>query len=180
MTLYQESGFRFDFTAASHSAIHDRGGPDEDNLNTATPRDGNTFWPGIDFRVTEDSREVWVEVKSWSYKLILQKDERLKARKDYTRKMGADEFRADILQKFLGTTSYLAWSGMTVPTRVFYVVFLEPPDRSSAALLLPFQDKLRHEFKNAQARPWGGKIKYEVVDLARFRALFPTYPVTRV
>ena len=172
MSVYEESGFAFDFTAALNSAVHDKD----------APHDGNTFWPGVDFRVFSTGKEVWVEVKSWSFKKILDSVERKSAKKDYRTKLlqgRADEFRDDIVGKFLGTTSYLAWSGLGVPNRVFYIVFLEPPDRGSAALLGPFRDRLRDEFKNAQSRPWGHKIMYEVVDLARFQSLFPNYPVKR-
>ena len=180
MTRYKESGFWFDFTAANHSAIHDKGSPDEDNSNAATPRDGNTFWRGVDFRVTEDTRAIWVEVKGWNSRQIFQQGRRGASRLDFERRLKANELRDEIIDKFLGTTSYLAWSGMGLPDRVFYVVFLEPPDRGSAPLLLPFRDRLRDEFKNAQARTWGRRIEYEVVDLARFQTLFPNYPVTRV
>lgn len=94
--------------------------------------------------------------------------------------MAADEFREDIFNKFLGTTSYLAWSGLGIPDHVFYVVFLEPPNQGSAPLVNVFRERLRNEFKNAQATPWGQKIRYEVVDLTRFQTLFPNYPVTRL
>ena len=95
-------------------------------------------------------------------------------------KDAADEFRDDIVAKFLGTTSYLVWSGNSLPSTVQYIVFLEPPDRGSRALLGPFQDRLRDQFKNAQARPWGKRIRYRVVDIAGFQKMFPNYPVNRV
>ena len=170
MSIYTESGFQFDFDAALHSVIHDK----------ADPHEGNTFWPGIDFRIFEDNRQVWIEVKSWSTKQIHRQGQQRSAHQDFTHKMKADEFREDIFNKFLGTTSYLAWSEIGIPNRVFYIVFLEPPSRGSAPLLNVFQDRLRNEFKNAQAAAWGRKIEYEVVSLARFQALFPNYPVTRI
>jgi len=174
MSVYQESGFEFDFTSAPYSIIHDKD----------FPQDGNTFWPGVDFRIFEAEREVWIEVKSWSFKLILDKIERRTAKKDFTRKLlkdAADEFRNDIMAKFLGTTSYLVWSGNSIPHKVLYLVFLEPPDRGSRPLLGPFQDRLRDQFKNAQARrPWGKRIAYRVVDLKEYQQMFPNYPVKRV
>ncbi len=180
MRLYKESGFLFDFTAANHSTIHDKGGPDEDNPDAAITRDGNTFWHGVDFRVMEDSQEVWIEVKSWSTQQINQQMAWRSIDKDYKTRTKANELRDEIIDKFLGTTSYLTWSGTGIPNRVLYVVLLQPPNRRSAPLLLPFRDRLRDKFKNAQSRSWGGRIVYEVVDLAQFQSLFPHYPVRRV
>ncbi len=173
MSVYEESGFRFDFTAATRSVIHDK----------ADPHDGNTFWPGIDFRVFEENNhQVWVEVKSWSFKRILESSERKQAKKDYQSKLtgkAADEFRRDIVDKFLGTSCYLSWSGLGLPQTVSYAIFLEPPDRGTRALLGPFQDRLRDAFKNAQIRSWGSGISYAVVDISGFEGIFPAYSVTR-
>ena len=172
MSIYEESGFLFDFTSASNSTIHDK----------AFPNDGNTFWPGVDFRVFEGHREVWIEVKSWRRKLVHDKVERRTTQKDFARKLiddAASEFRDDIVSKFLGTTSYLAWSGNDIPRAVLYIVFLEPPNRGSRPLLLSFQDRLRDQFKNAQTRSWGKRIAYRVVDMAGFQELFPHYAVKR-
>lgn len=170
MSVYEESGLRFDFTSAQQSVLHDKD----------TPHDGNTFWPGVDFRVFESDRELWIEVKSWSFKRIVERTERQQAKKDFARKLlesATEEFRNDIVAKFLGTTAYLVWSGKGIPQLVYYVIFLEPPNRGSRALLGPFQTRLRDQFKNAQARPWGQRIKYKVVDMAEFRKEFPAYPV---
>ena len=95
-------------------------------------------------------------------------------------KDGCRRFPRSHFQQVPRHKSYLAWSGLGAPARVFYVVFLEPPSRGSAPLLNVFRECLRNEFKNAQATPWGAKIQYEVVDLARFQTLFPNYPVTRL
>ena len=150
----------------------------EVNLN---PRwmDEITFRPGVDFRVFESQREVWIEVKSWSFKLIHDRIERRTARKDFTQKLlkdATDEFRNDIITKFSGTTSYLVWSGNTIPRAVLYIVFLEPPNRGGRALLGPFQDRLRNQFKNAQARPWGKRIAYRVVDISGYQHISPVIP----
>ena len=170
MSIYEESGFQFDFTAANFSAIHDK----------ATPHDGNTIWKGIDFRVFENNdHQIWIEVKSWDLKRFANQPARRKAKDQFCAKLtenGAD----DIVRKFLGTTCYLAWSGLGIPQSVHYVVFLEPPDRGSRPLLGPFQDRLRGQFKQAQARDWGGRITYQVVDLAQFQRQFPNYPTKRV
>ena len=172
MSVYEESGFRFDFTSATESAIHDK----------ADPHDGNTIWPGVDFRVLENDVEIWIEVKSWSLKQIRDRTERHQAKQDYYGKLntGIDAFRDVIVHKFLGTTSSLAWSGLGVPKRVNYIVFLEPPNRGGRALLGPFQDRLRNQFKNAQARTWGSRIRYKVVDMVEFQTEFPNYPVARI
>ncbi len=171
MSTFDESGFRFDFSAASSGAIiHDK---NDDGC------DGNTFWPGVDFRVKEAPQEVWIEVKSWSLQSILERASRRGAGRDFALKMAADQFRDDIVAKFLGTTSFLAWSGIGIPQKVKFVVFLEPPNRASRALLSPFKDRLCDEFKNAQARPWGRKLGFMVVDFELFASEFPTYPVSR-
>ena len=174
MSVYEESGFRFDFTAANNSVVHDK----------ADPHDGNTFWPGVDFRVFENNdHQVWIEVKSWDFKTFLDRMERKRIKRDFLAKFvkeGAEEFRNDIAAKFLGATCYLAWAGLGIPQSVCYVVFLEPPDRGSRPLLGPFQDRLRGQFKQAQARGWGHRITYQVVDLAEFQREFPNYPTKRV
>ena len=149
MSIYVESGFRFDFSAAQGCVIHDK----------AEPHDGNTFWSGVDFRIFEPNCEIWIEVKSWRLGRVADQTERKRRSADFNSKFLSDriiEFRDDIVNKFLGTTSYLAWSGKGVPERVQYVVFLEPPNTSSQPLLESFQLQLRDEFKNAQARSWGG------------------------
>jgi hypothetical protein len=172
LSIFDESRFRFDFSAASGGAtIHDK---NDDGC------DGNTVWPGVDFRVKEANKEVWIEVKSWSLQSILDRASRRGAHRDFTIKMAADQFRDDIVAKFLGTTSFLAWSGIGIPQKVNFVVFLEPPNRATRALLSPFKDRLRDEFKNAQARAWGRKLGFMVVDFELFTSEFPAYPVTRL
>jgi hypothetical protein len=170
--VIEESGFRFDFSQARDYRLHDK---------TGERGDGNTIWSGIDFRIIEHDHEVWIEVKSWSFKRIFDRVQQTTAKKDWQKKMGEEleRFRDDILQKFLGTTAYLAWSGTPLPDRVVYVVFLEPPDAGSAALLGPFRDRLRDRFKNAQARTWGRRIQYDVYNLPRFSLEFPQYLVTQ-
>lgn len=171
MREYEEPPFRFDFRSATHSTKHDKQPPD----------DWNTFWPGVDFRVTEKDREVWIEVKSWKFKAMRDRAVRQHTQSDYYRKLlkkDVEAFRDEIVTKFFGTTSYLVWSKMGIPETVYYVVFLEPPNRGSRALLGPFQTRLREQFKDARSRPWGKRIRYTVVDLAQFQQEFPTYPVT--
>ncbi len=168
MSVYRESGFEFDFSSARSSTIHDK----------AEPHDGNTFWPGVDFRIVEPEEDVWIEVKSWSYDLIRDRSERWRAARDWNERVGTDLLRDETVGKFFGTTAYLAWSERGLPPRVRYVVFLQPPTRKDRGLLGPFRERLRDEFKNAQAREWGRRIRFEVVDLELFRSLFPNYKVS--
>ena len=170
MSIYEEPPFRFDFSAATHSVKHDKPSPD----------DWNSFWPGVDFRVLESNREVWIEVKSWKRKTLRDRTERIRIQSDFDAKFvnkQVAEFRDDIVAKFLGTTCYLAWSQIGVPDRVYYVVLLEPPNRGSNPFLLTFARHLRDGFKEAQARSWGRRIQYKVVNLAEFQREFPNYPV---
>lgn len=170
MRIYRESKFTFDFTVARDSVDHDK-----------IDGDGNTFWDGVDFRVAEEGREVWIEVKNWRFKLMPNSAERLFAQRDFQGKLSnkthyMDAFRDEIVHKFLGTTCYLAWARIDVPEEVYYVVLLDPPNRGSRALLLPFQDRLRDQFKNAQSR--GFRIKCKAIDLQGFQQEFPDYPVS--
>lgn len=167
MSIFREPPFEFDFTAAPACFRHDE----------PLPHDGNNVWPGVDFSVQEHSRQLWIEVKSWSFKAILKKAERHKASRDWRLKVASDSLRDAIVAKFIGTTAYLHWSGIGLPERVDYIVLLEPPNRSSRPLLGPLRDRLRDEFKKANSRPWGTKISYEVVDLNGFRARCPRYLV---
>ncbi|MBC7528100.1 MAG: hypothetical protein H7308_11175, partial [Chthonomonadaceae bacterium] len=93
MSTYDESNFRFDFTQAQRSVIHDK----------AEPHDGNTFWKGVDFRVFEAKREVWIEVKSWSSMRFRDPDERKSAKIKFVKEKMGDEiekFRDEIVNKF--------------------------------------------------------------------------------
>jgi hypothetical protein len=165
-----ESGFRFGF-AGDEAVRHDQ-----------RSGDGNTFWPGVDFRVMEVGRQVWIEVKSWSFGRDTDRTEGKRAAADYADKLegrSANLFRDEIAAKFLGTTAYLAWSGLGIPERVLYVVLLEPPSRGSRALLGPLRDRLRERFKQAQARPWGRRIAVFVVDGQGYRDQFPGFTLTR-
>jgi hypothetical protein len=163
----------FDFSTAQGSVIHDR----------ADPHDGNTFWSGVDFRIFEPNLEIWIEVKSWKFGRGSDQTERKRRSIEFNQKFLDDrlkEFRDDIVIKFLGTSCYLAWSGKGIPERVQYIVFLEPPNVGSQPLVEAFTLELRDAFKNAQARSWGRRITYKVVDLEQFKAEFPNYPVERV
>lgn len=173
MSVYREKNLRFDFSSAQGSVIHDK----------AEPHDGNTFWDGVDFRVFEPDREIWIEVKDWKFGRGSDRTVRNQRRIEFNQKFLDDhlkEFRNDIVHKFLGTTCYLTWSHKGIPERVQYVVLLEPPNVGSQPLVESFALELRDAFKNAQARSWGRRITYKVVDLEQFKTEFPQYPVERV
>ncbi len=143
--------------------------------------DGNNVWPGIDIRVEIPGRHLWIEVKSWNIPDL--QDETLKTRisKDFQSKLATkkmEKFRDDIFGKFLGTTSFLSWSGIGIPENVTYIILLQPPTRSGSALLGPFQTRLREHFKNAVSTKWGRRIKYQVMDVDAFRKAFPDYLIT--
>lgn len=169
MNIYEEPPFSFDFSLAKQCARHDK----------PSPEDGNTFWPGVDFRIIESNREVWIEVKSWKCKSLQNRTERKRIQSDFDKKFvnkDIDEFRDAIVSKFLGTTCYLAWSGIGVPNKVCYIIFLEPPNRGSNPFLLTFARHLGNGFKNAQARSWGRRIQVKVVNMTEFQRELP-YPV---
>jgi hypothetical protein len=163
-----ERPFCFRFPDTVHCVRHDGTDPGDD---------GNKIWHGIDFRIIGPPREVWVEVKSWSFKKILERSQRHAAKRDYSLRTAGLELRDEIVQKFLATSAVLSWAGIDFPSKVLFVVLLEPPNSGVRPLLGPFHDVLREEFKNAQSKPWGRRIAFKVVDKNGYSALFPGYEV---
>ena len=162
----EESGIEFDFSGAVTAVRHDESPP---------KGEGNKVWPGVDFRVDEGSREIWIEVKSWRRK---NQAERIAADKEFPKVLASEEFRAWIVDKFLGTTAYLAWTGAFAPKPLIYVVLLDFPRRDHRALLGPFNQRLRATFP--KTAPWTHSITHVVVDLETFQKQFARYPCERV
>lgn len=168
MKRIDEHPFKFLFPDGTDCKKHD---------STLLGDDGNKIWQGIDIRVVEHSREVWVEVKCWSFKKILERARRHATKRDFQLRAASVDLRNEIVQKFLTTTAFLSWSRIGVPEKVLFEVFLEPPNAGSSPLLGPSRDALRDEFKNAQSRPWGNRIAFRVVDKQGCARLFTTYQV---
>ena len=167
MRIVEESGIEFDFTAAA-SVMR----PDKE------PSGG--VWPNVDFRVDEGERELWIEVKSWHPSRFKTQSERIAKTKEFIGKLSSDELRKKLVAKFLGTSAYLAWTGVFVPKKVIYVMLLdsEPLRRDQAALLVSFKDRLKPRFPTTP--PWTHSITHVVMDLETFQARFARYPCRRI
>ena len=166
MRIVEESGIEFDFTNAASLALHDRARP---------TGEGNGTWPGVDFRVDEGARELWIEVKSWVRKT---QPERVAAEKEFPKVLASEDLRVWIVDKFLGTTAFLAWTGTFAPKEVIYVVLFDSSRRDRTALLVSFKDRLRASFPKTS--PWTHRIDYVVLDLETFQTVFPHFPCRRV
>ena len=162
----QESGIEFDFTSAVAAVRHDESPP---------KGEGNKVWPGVDFRVDEGSRELWIEVKSWVRK---KQAEQIAADREFPKALASEDLRMWIVDKFLGTTAYLAWTGAFVARRVLYVIVLDSPRRDRTALLGAFSQRLRASFP--KTHPWTHPVVHLVTDLETFQTQFVQYPCRRV
>jgi hypothetical protein len=130
--ICSEGNIEFDFSSARTVFEHDKTTPNCDDGSTP---DGNTGWPGVDFRIEDSSGWIWLEIKDWKGKM----------RGSYRWKMSNKAFAEEMRAKFLGTTAHLAWTNRFVSSPVRYVLLFEPPRGFDAHLLGPFQDLVRRE-----------------------------------
>jgi hypothetical protein len=165
VTIEVESGIDFDFRTAVDLKRHDR--------PVAQGGEGNTIWNGVDFRVLDSVGWVWVEVKSWNPGRIAPRYRGGNQRR-FVGRMRSREFGLELRAKFLGTTSFLAWTGAFLPAPVTYVVVLQPPRPLDKALMGTFATRVRAAFPNPG--PWTQALSVAVVDLADWNALYPHFP----
>ena len=165
MSLFIESGIEFDFTRALTVVEHDRA--------LSGSSDGNTTWPGVDFRLETAVGWIWLEVKSWEPSRI-EPQRRGGNRRRFNSKMRSKVFCQEMREKFLGTSAYLAWDNrlLIAPTR--YILLFEPPSPLDVALLGSFMNILENQFPIP--RKWRGNITVAVVTLAQWNRRFPDYP----
>lgn len=94
---FLEKHIEFDFSNALNAIRHG-----------VTPGDGNTVWKGVDFRLSEANREVWIEVKDYSDPAVPEKHQQ-DAGEKFGKDVSNNDFRFLIEAKFTGTVAYLAW-----------------------------------------------------------------------
>lgn len=152
------SDIEFDFSVAKNLFEHDTTNP---KCQGGSIPDGNTGWPGVDFREEEDQGWIWLEVKNWGGRM----------RGSFAHKMRSKEFAEEIRSKFLGTTAFLAWNERFMPAPVRYVLLFEPPNTSDPALLAPFQDLVRSEMPTSRAL----NISVHVMNIEKWNSIFPSY-----
>ena len=157
------SNIEFDFSRAISVAEHDATNPKCDGVSIA---DGNSSWPGVDFRLEVDSQTwIWLEVKNW----------RMRRAHTFAHSL-SEKFATEMRGKLLGTAAYLAWRSQFTQARVSYVLLFQPPTGADAALLGPFNVLLRSKIKI----PSGLDITFKAIDLAMWNDLYAEYPARQV
>jgi len=173
VSVYVESDIEFDFTQAQRVVEY------EDlliGLPGASPTQSNTFWPGIDFHIEDTSGEaIWLEVKSWNPAFIAPKD-RGGSRWSFLSKMKSRHFATEMRGKFLGTSSFFAWDGRTLPSTVRFILLFEPPHPIDAALTLAFGHKVKQQLMPPKVLAWRRRIEVSALTLAEWNRRFPDYP----
>ncbi len=163
MSVYIESRIEFDFTNAVSVVPHD----------ARVGGHGNSVWPGVDFCIEEPPDWVWLEVKNWDPTHIPPQD-RGGNRWSFICKMKSRAFTKEIREKFLGTTSFLAWRSIfpLAPTR--FILLFQPPHTLDSALLVTFQSRVKSQVPNLTI--WTQPIFVAVLDLTEWNQRYPQYP----
>jgi hypothetical protein len=160
MSLYTESGIEIDLTAAQSYETHEN----------------YYIWSGVDCVIHEEFRQVWLELKNWNAKEI--EDERRDAvRDDFLAKMRSDTFPKKLLDKFLGTCSFLTLTGTPPNAPISYVLLFECPpiDTALRGHLMTRIGRLVVPMARPE-RPWSHAISVVVVDVTEWNSRFPQYP----
>lgn len=177
MSVYVESGIKFDFTGAI-SVIEYEGLLT--GLPGASATQRNTFWPGVDFCIEDRPDEfIWLEVKSWEPSAIAPK-ERGGNRWSFLCKMKSKPFAQEMRGKFLGVSSFFAWDGRPLPTQVNFILLFEPPRSIDAPLILAFSHKVKAQLMPPKALLWRSRINVTALTLAEWNIRFPDYPARKL
>jgi len=89
--------------------------------------------------------------------------------------MKSEKFGLELRSKFFGTAAFLAWTGQFIPSKVTYVVVLEPPRLLDKALLGTFmQQRLAPAFPSPNA--WIHPLNCIVIDVSDWNLLYPNLP----
>ena len=170
MSLHTESGIQFDFDGALQVIRH------FDPKITNCQMDGDHPWDKIDFRIQVSATHwIWLEVKSWDPSHI-DKPFRDQALADFLSKLKTKELARELRDKFVGTTSYLAWSDNFARVKTEYVCLVEPPITSNSALLKNQMSKLNVDIPKDG---WGVELGIAVVDLQRWNLTFPQFQASK-
>lgn len=166
--LFVESNIEFDFSAALRVMKHDK------PIDPAHPeQQGNTNWPGMDFCIEEAAGWIWLEVKSWDPTHIAPQ-RRGGNRWSFICNMRSDIYAKDMRNKFLGTTSFLAWTNTfpLAPTKV--VMLFQPPRPMDSALVGSRSLRMRGHIPNRSL--WQKPILVSVLTVDEWNLRFPLYP----
>lgn len=173
VSMYVESNIQFDFTNA-HKVIEFEALLKD--FPGASPTVRNTFWPGIDFHIEEQSGEaIWLEVKSWNPTVISPKN-RGGSRRSFQCKMKSAPFAEAMRGKFFGTSAYFGWDNRPLPTRVLFLLLFEPPQPIDSALMLTFGHKIKSQLMPPKVIPWRKRIEVAAMDLTEWNKRYPDYP----
>jgi hypothetical protein len=161
MSIYTESGIEIDLTNTPTHEKHDA---------------INTVWAGVDFVIDETNRQVWLEMKSWSSRVI-SPHRRGGQRRSYLSKMRGGKFPKELREKLLGTCSFLTLTGNPPSAPLLYILLLESAP-TDTALRVHMMTRLRGlvPTRGVSARPWQHPISVIVVDVAEWNVRFPQYP----
>jgi hypothetical protein len=135
MSEWQEGGLKLQFKTDTVVFKHDG----KSGINQAQgniPVDGNSVWPGVDFRIENGGYWIWLETKEWP-----ARSENDLA--DITHEAFALKMRA----KFLGTIAYLAWIDKFDHKPVRLVFLFERNSGADLALRVAFQDNMKRMLK---------------------------------
>lgn len=157
-----EGDIEFDFSLARTVREHDTTMP---KCDEGSAPDGNTYWPGVDFRIEDDNGWIWLEVKDWRGRMA----------GSFGHKMRSKDYAEQMRGKFLGTTAFLAWNQTFQSDPVRYILLFEPPTTFDRSLLAPFQDLVRKEM-NAAGRL---NINTYVMRLDGWNAVFDYFPARK-
>jgi hypothetical protein len=160
MSIYVESGIEINLTAAQSCETHEN----------------YYIWSGVDCIIIEEFQQIWLELKNWNAQEI--EDERRDAvRNDFLTKMQSDTYPKKLLDKFLGTCSFLTLTGTPPNAPISYVLLFECPpiDNALRSHLMTRIERLVMPEEIAE-RPWSHPISVMVVDITRWNSLFDQYP----
>lgn len=165
MSVWEESGIRFDFSGAAHSEKHDA---------------ENRAFPAVDFLVHETPGNwLYVEVKNWE-PASLPAHAQAESRADFAAKMQSAVFYQELRNKFLGTSAFLTLMKKPQPTqRVLFVVVLESPILTSEFLSHAIT-RMRGQLPNRpnKGMEWAVSFDVAVVSVAEWNKRFTNYPAT--
>lgn len=163
MRKCRESEIEFDFSNALQVFEHDT---TVSNCEGDSIAEGNTVWPGVDFRIEDSDGEIWIEVKNWRG---------TKGKRNYLSKMKSRSFAEEMRAKFLGTTAFLAWNGNFRKALLHYALLFESHPKADPCLLGPFNDLLRSQLPI----PNRLEIKVFVMNLEKWNETYPEYPAKK-
>jgi hypothetical protein len=164
VSVFQESGIEFDFTAASSAEKFDS---------------ASRVFPSVDFLVTDTYGQLWVEVKSWRVSRFPPRNRGGQRRAFLAKlRLGKDApFPRELREKFLGTCTQLTLTGTPPTTDICYIVVLESDRPLDSQLRTHLMDRLRQQLRtSARQNPWVFPISVAVVNTAEWNQQLSFYP----